>query len=102
MLRKNPKVCFQVDQLKDMANWKSVIAWGDFEELTDDKERSVALQILLRRPLPVNSSVTTHLGSLWPFSADEVDNIKGVVFRIYVHEKTGRCEKSEVSCALCG
>lgn len=25
MMRKNPKVCFQVDDMRDMANWKSAI-----------------------------------------------------------------------------
>jgi len=34
-----------------------------------------------------------HLGSHWPFvSAD--DSIEGVIFRIHIREKTGRCERS--------
>src|SRR6476661_1514067 len=28
IMRKNPQVCFEVDDITDMANWKSVIAWG--------------------------------------------------------------------------
>ena len=35
MMRKNPQVCFEVDDLKDMANWKTVIAWGEFEDLKE-------------------------------------------------------------------
>jgi uncharacterized protein len=98
MLRKNPKVCFQVDEMrKDMANWKSVIAWGDFEELKDIKEKDKAFQVLLERSLPVNSSATTHLGSQWPFSADDIKNVKGIFFRIHVQEKTGRLEKDMAS-----
>ena len=33
MMRKNPDVCFEVDNTKNLANWQSVIAWGSFEEL---------------------------------------------------------------------
>jgi nitroimidazol reductase NimA-like FMN-containing flavoprotein (pyridoxamine 5'-phosphate oxidase superfamily) len=39
IMRKNPKICFQIDEMKDMANWKSVIAWGEFEELNDYEEK---------------------------------------------------------------
>ena len=28
IMRKNARVCFQVDEMKDMANWKSVIVQG--------------------------------------------------------------------------
>src|SRR5438876_5549045 len=47
MMRKNPHVCFEADTMKDMANWQSVIAWGEFEEITEPAERNKALQILL-------------------------------------------------------
>src|ERR1700687_4768012 len=61
MMRKNPHVCFEADVLKDMANWQSVIAWGEYEELTEPDKRIKALQILLNRKLPLLSSITTHL-----------------------------------------
>jgi len=100
MMRKNPKICFQVDEMEDMANWKSVIAWGGFEELTDKKEKNKALQILLQRPLPVISSITTHLGGAWPFSGEnpnELNDIPGIVFRISLNEKTGKFESTSES-----
>ena len=28
MLRKNPNVCFEVDMMTDMRNWKSVLVFG--------------------------------------------------------------------------
>jgi nitroimidazol reductase NimA-like FMN-containing flavoprotein (pyridoxamine 5'-phosphate oxidase superfamily) len=33
MMRANPHVCFEVDQRENLANWRSVIAWGVYEEL---------------------------------------------------------------------
>lgn len=43
MMRKNPKVCLQINTMKDMADWKSVIIWGTFEELTNEEDRNTAL-----------------------------------------------------------
>ena len=28
MMRNNPNVCFEIDWMKDMSNWKSVIVYG--------------------------------------------------------------------------
>ena len=39
MMRQNPKVCFEVYAMENMANWQSVVAWGDFEEVTDKSTR---------------------------------------------------------------
>jgi nitroimidazol reductase NimA-like FMN-containing flavoprotein (pyridoxamine 5'-phosphate oxidase superfamily) len=94
IMRKNPKVCFQVDDMRDMANWRSVVVEGEFEEIKEPGERNKAMQILLNRYLPVISSVTTHLGEIWPFHADDVTNINGIVFRIAAKKKTGRFENS--------
>jgi nitroimidazol reductase NimA-like FMN-containing flavoprotein (pyridoxamine 5'-phosphate oxidase superfamily) len=94
MMRKNPQVCFQVDSMPDMANWKSVIAWGEFEELTDYEQRSHAIRILMNRVLPLVSSETTHLSPQWPFPADEPAGIPGIAFRIRLQKKTGRFEKA--------
>src|SRR5688572_23034442 len=66
MMRKNPKICFQVDDTHNMANWQSVIASGEFEELTDVTKRKKALKVLIDRHLPLISSETTHLGETWP------------------------------------
>jgi uncharacterized protein len=93
MMRKNPDVCFEVDNTKNLANWQSVIAWGSFEEVANGPDRSEAIKVLGQRRLPIINSETMHLGSQWPFvSAD--DSIDGIIFRIHLREKTGRCERS--------
>lgn len=97
MMRKNPSVCFEVDDTHDNANWKSVIAWGTFEELTEPGQREKALQLLLNRTLPMNSSATTHIGVSWPFSANDLKDVKGIVFKIKIENKTGRFESNSQS-----
>lgn len=93
MMRIDPQVCFQVDIMNNMADWQSVIAWGVYEELKHATERNEALQKLMNRQLPLLSSETTHLSPVWPFTPHEISEIKGVVFRILVTQKTGRFEK---------
>ena len=96
MMRKNPDICFQVDHMKNMANWQSVIGWGKFEELTGKTERDRALQYLVDRILPLISSATTHLTPEWPFPLNDISSIDGIVFRILLNKKTGRFENDEI------
>ena len=93
MMRNNPNVCFQVDRMEDMADWKSVIIWGTFEELKDPEKREEGLKILISRILPTISSETVKLTPEWPFPTNDFNKIDGIVFRIHIKEMTGRCEK---------
>lgn len=93
MMRKNPKVCFQVDKMESMADWVSVIIWGTFEELTDTKEREKGLKILLSRILPNVSTNMVKMTPEWPFPTNDFTRIDGIVYRIHIEEITGRCEK---------
>lgn len=93
-MRKNPHICFEVDNLKNLANWQSVICWGEYEELSNDDDRHDALKKLEARVLPILSSETMHLSPQWPFPAASAETVKGVFFRIRITEKTGRFEKS--------
>ena len=92
MMRSNPEVCFQVDRIADMANWQSVIVWGRFEELFDH-EAEAALLVLLDRVQSVPVSVTSvpehHTAE---YFRRDMSNGHAIVYRINVHEKTGRCE----------
>lgn len=93
LMRQNQQVCFEVDDTRDTSNWQSVIAHGTFEELHNPLERARALQLLNNRVLPPVSSSTMHLSATWPF-IDDKDDVDGVLFRICLHEKTGRFESS--------
>src|SRR5262245_40563100 len=47
MMRKNPEICLQIDNMGYMDNWQSVIIWGKFEELSDQELRNDALVKLM-------------------------------------------------------
>lgn len=95
IMRHNPQVCFQADMMSSMADWQSVIVWGNYEEVKTKEEREAALKLLVARSLPMISSVTTHLGKHWPFIPEKLnEDIPGIVFKIHITEKTGRFEKN--------
>jgi nitroimidazol reductase NimA-like FMN-containing flavoprotein (pyridoxamine 5'-phosphate oxidase superfamily) len=94
MMRTNPFVCFEVEQINDLANWRSVIAWGVFEELAG-KDEQHALQLLIDRLTPLLPSATAHPG---PDAHDaerharEPTGRTPIFYRITLSEKTGRFE----------
>jgi len=95
IMRQNRQVCFEVDDIPDLGNWKSVICWGEYEELPNRTERHAALLLLHDRQLPQVTSATARLSPSWPFPPSDIDSIKGVVFRIRIGKKTGKFEKQE-------
>ncbi len=96
MMRKNPQVCLQIDNMNYMDNWESVIIWGEFEELRDTEKRNYALEKLMNRILPVITSEMIRISPHWPFPVDRPEDIDGVVYRIRIIEKTGRFERTMV------
>jgi nitroimidazol reductase NimA-like FMN-containing flavoprotein (pyridoxamine 5'-phosphate oxidase superfamily) len=98
MMRENPSVCFEVDEVTDLANWRSVIVWGRFEELRGEPAKS-ALSLLVTRLSPLipggSQDDTPHDGKDAASTRHILSRSSrhGVVFRIVVDEMTGRSEK---------
>jgi hypothetical protein len=82
-LRANHRVCLQVDEIKDTYNWRSVIAYGIFEEVSSEETRENVLTRLYSR-----------LPHMTPVESKLVKGLKEtIVFRIQVEEVTGVGEK---------
>ncbi|MEI3797112.1 hypothetical protein SAMN05660461_1033 [Chitinophaga ginsengisegetis] len=95
MMRQHPHVCFQVDEITDMANWRSVVLWGDYEEITDPKERFYAMKFLVSRLAHLQVSETAGVSDMHEEIATErmpENIIRPIVYRIRITEKTGRFE----------
>jgi len=83
-LRTNRRACLQVDEIQNDFNWRSVIAFGNFEEIRNPSERGSVLRKLLSRfPMltPVESSI-----------AQDAAAPDSVVFRIRIDRITGVAE----------
>jgi nitroimidazol reductase NimA-like FMN-containing flavoprotein (pyridoxamine 5'-phosphate oxidase superfamily) len=94
MMRKNPRVCFQVDNVQNIVNWQSVIIQGEYQELKELQERNNALQKLLSRDLPMITSESVEPAPDWPFPPEDLESIRGIVYRIKILDITGRFESA--------
>ncbi len=90
IMRKNPQVCFEVDEIKSFTHWKSVMTWGEYQELTDESDRYYAMKLFVDRMIHMKiNEATIHpeiTGKKPPAS------VRPVVYRIIITEKTGRFE----------
>lgn len=80
-MRAFPRVCLQVDEVRNETRWQSALAFGTFEELNDRGERERALNLLLShfpKLTPVESLITIDAAAPAP-----------VVYRIRVERVTG-------------
>jgi nitroimidazol reductase NimA-like FMN-containing flavoprotein (pyridoxamine 5'-phosphate oxidase superfamily) len=94
MMRKNPDICFEVDEMKSFTRWKSVIVWGQYQELTDERARYNAMKLFVDRMMHMKISETASPPEI---SEQRVHprspgNIKPIIYRIVITEKTGRFE----------
>ena len=83
-LRAHPRACLQVDEIEDDFNWRSVLAYGDFEEIrVPSNRRSVLNKLLARFPklTPVESVI-----------ARDASAPDSIVFRITIDRITGVSE----------
>ena len=94
MMRSNPQVCFEVDEMADMTNWKSVILWGVYEELVEEEAHRNGLKIFADRMKPwvISETIRPTLRQPEPHPPGALS--KPVVFRIKVTKKTGRFERA--------
>ena len=85
-MRANPEVCVEVEQVDDLSNWRSVIAWGTFEEC-QGPDWDAGFAMLAQRIMPLLTL---------PKDAPPPDLSvlrRGSVYRIAPHVTTGRFER---------
>ena len=93
ILRKNPNICFEVEVMTDMRNWKSVIVFGKFEELKGRKAKK-AKKILFEGifSLMTSSTVHTHEHEV-KTKPDDSSRVKHMMYRIKIKKISSRFEK---------
>jgi len=85
-MRAHPQVCVEVEHVDDLSNWRSVIAWGTFEECRD-ADWDAGLALLVERIMPL-LTLPAHQSP-----PDLAALRRGSVYRIRLDTKTGRFEK---------
>lgn len=91
----DPKICFEVDHIDNLANWQSVIVDGTFEELRGE-DADKALLLLRRRLEPLietESAKASHALEGYVLYRMQSASRHGILYRINITEMTGRFEK---------
>lgn len=94
IMRKNPAVCFQVDSIENLSNWRSVVIQGRYEELTSRAQQEKAMKLLTDKFAPLKTSTAAKPSyERIPGSGKIEKPLRAIIYRISIEEKTGRYEK---------
>jgi len=95
MMRKNPLVCFEIEEMKSFTKWRSVICRGEYQELTDERDRYYAMKMFVDKMLHLKISETAIPPEITEYRIHPhtSGNIRPVIYRIVILEKTGRFEE---------
>src|SRR5579872_5683542 len=88
-MRANPNVCFEVETLIDLAHWRSVVAWGTYEELGGAAEERAAALLRSRFETMLVSETAIHKSIHHPAT----HRPRTIYFRLALDEKDGRYER---------
>ncbi|MGV3618500.1 MAG: pyridoxamine 5'-phosphate oxidase family protein [Fimbriimonas sp.] len=93
MMRTNPEVCFEVEEVKSPMNWRTVIVWGTFVELSG-VEAAAAVGLLVDRMLPIlQEGPSARFGRAVTPTLRDRETRPRVVFAIELRERSGRFER---------
>jgi nitroimidazol reductase NimA-like FMN-containing flavoprotein (pyridoxamine 5'-phosphate oxidase superfamily) len=85
-MRAHPDVCVEVARVDDLSNWRSVIAWGSFQEC-EGRDWDTGMALLVERIMPLLKSPPHQP------TPDPSGPKLGSVYRIKLGDKTGRFEE---------
>ena len=60
LMRKYPQICFRSGRSEEFSNWRSVVAWGEYQELTTERDRYQAMKLFVDRMIHLKISETAR------------------------------------------
>lgn len=83
-LRDDPRACLQIDEIESDVRWRSVLAFGTYEEVKPNERGEILNKLLQRFPMltPVESAL-----------ADDGGPPPVIIFRIRIEHITGVAEE---------
>jgi nitroimidazol reductase NimA-like FMN-containing flavoprotein (pyridoxamine 5'-phosphate oxidase superfamily) len=89
-MRACPQVCLEVEQIRSMANWRTVLVRGYFEELLSDRQER-AMGLIARRIANIETSASARLTQEGDLRRREGFR-RPILFRVRIESRTGRYE----------
>lgn len=93
MMRENPSVCFEVEDLRHLPRWASVIAHGRYEELDGDRADTALEQLVARLGASPPAAISMPWQGAGVYEPTSHAQRPDVIFRIVIEEKTGRHDR---------
>lgn len=84
IIRDNPEICLQAEDVENNEDWKSVIVYGTAQQITNEDSRQEALDLILK----INPRLAPAISIRWMDSWVR-ENIE-VIYRITPRTITGR------------
>lgn len=94
VIRMNKRICLQVDEIKDFANWVSVMVLGQYREITEEWERYQAIKLFVDNHLHLKITNASLLAK----QKEQQEQLQAksdkrpIIYRIIIDEKNGRFE----------
>jgi nitroimidazol reductase NimA-like FMN-containing flavoprotein (pyridoxamine 5'-phosphate oxidase superfamily) len=83
-LEANPEVCLQVEEIRDMTHWRSVVVVGRAERLTQQQDIDQAMHVVKAQ----NPTLSPAINRTWIDAWGRGNVI--AIYRIQIREMTGR------------
>jgi len=99
LMRMNPHVCFEVERIRSLNRWETVIAWGTFEELSGADSENARILLLRRLAHPQQNASDQRSEIVESYIRYRVHSAAkhGFMYRIRLTKMTGRYETFETS-----
>ncbi len=78
------EICLQIEEVHDPSNWRSVIATGKAEKITQQEDREHAMQFIAER----NPTLTPAINKMWVDAWGRANIV--AIYRIRPHMMSGR------------
>lgn len=93
MMRRNPNVCVQVDEVRSLTQWRSAILWGTFEELSGNERNEAVGRLIDKYGLEIDDTEWGFRGGrdVTPPRVDKRPEPM-IAYAIRVHKLSGRAE----------
>jgi nitroimidazol reductase NimA-like FMN-containing flavoprotein (pyridoxamine 5'-phosphate oxidase superfamily) len=93
MMRVNPNVCFEVEDLRNLPRWSCVIGFGRYEELHGPAADAALDELVARLGAGPPASKDRPWQGAGVYAPITHAQRPDVIFRIVLTEKTGRCDR---------
>ena len=93
IFRNNPSVCLEVEEFENLRNWKSVVVYGEVEELRGGTARNALHTFVENLKKTISKLENLKVSKVSEISQSTHPNNQAIIFRIKPTKIAGKFEK---------